>query len=129
IDELAGWPVLKVVEEINKRYQTQFDPQEFKDLKYKLFLDNYIDTTVPVDYVVDHLKAHVHQVKIGVVSGSSREAVERTLRVLGIEQLVEVIVCAGETLRGKPYPDPFLKAAGLLQVEPNYCLVFEDGAA
>jgi len=129
IDELAGWPVLNVIEEINKRYQANFDPQEFKALKYKLFLDKYIDQTLPVTYVVDHLKAHVQKVRIGVVSGSSREAVERTLRVLGIHQLVEVIVCAGETLRGKPYPDPFLKAAEQLGVMPEDCLVFEDGEA
>jgi len=129
IDELAGWPVLKVVEEINHRYKAGFNPQEFKDQKYQLFLDQYIDRTVPVQHVVDHLRAHAGKVKIGVVSGSSREAVARTLRVLGIDQLVEVMVCAGETPQGKPYADPFLKAAGLLGVAPADCLVFEDGEA
>ncbi len=34
-----------------------------------------------------------------------------------------------ETERGKPYPDPFLKAAKLLSVLPSECLVFEDGEA
>lgn len=129
IDELAGWPILNVIEEINKRYRTNFDPQEFKELKYKLFLDKYIDDTLPVEFVVDHLKAHAKTVRIGVVSGSSRKAVERTLQVLRIDHLIEVIVCAGETLRGKPYPDPFLKAAELLGVPPKDCLVLEDGAA
>jgi beta-phosphoglucomutase-like phosphatase (HAD superfamily) len=61
--------------------------------------------------VVNHLKAHAQKVRIGAVSGSGRVAVERTLKVLGIHHLVEIIVCAGETPRGKPYPDPFLKAA------------------
>jgi len=129
IDELAGWPVLKVVEEINKRYKAGFDPQEFKDSKYKLFLDHYIDHTLPIEHVVNHLKAHAGKVKIAVVSGSGREAVTRTLRVLGIDHLVEVMVCAGETLHGKPYPDPFLKAAEQLGVAPQDCLVFEDGEA
>jgi HAD superfamily hydrolase (TIGR01509 family) len=55
--------------------------------------------------------------------------VERTLQVLGIAHLVEVTVCAGETQRGKPYPDPFIKAAELLGVTPADCLVFEDGEA
>ena len=129
IDELAGWPVVKVIEEINKKYNTTFDPVEFKDLKYKLFLDEYIDHTLPVAHVVDHLKAHAGKVKIGVVSGSGRIAVEKTLNVLGIANLVEVMVCAGETEHGKPYPDPFLKAAELLDVAPDNCLVFEDGEA
>jgi HAD superfamily hydrolase (TIGR01509 family) len=129
IDELAGWPVLKVVEEINKRYHTDFDPREFKALKYKLFLEDYIERTLPMEHVVEHLKAHAGKARIGVVSGSGREAVEKTLRVLGIDHLVEVTVCAGETERGKPYPDPFLKAAELLGVTPADCLVFEDGEA
>ena len=55
--------------------------------------------------------------------------IEKTLEVLGIAHLVEVLVCAGETERGKPYPDPFLKAAKLLSVLPSECLDFEDGEA
>lgn len=129
IDELAGWPVIKVVEQINKRYNTTFDPQVFLDLKYKLFMEQYIEKTLPVAYVVEHLKRHAQSVKIGVVSGSGQIAVEKTLKVLRINDLVEVMVCAGETAKGKPYPDPFLKAAELLNVEPRECLVFEDGQA
>jgi HAD superfamily hydrolase (TIGR01509 family) len=127
VDELAGWPVENVVEEINKRYNSTFNPSEFAHKREQLFLEQYIDETQPVDYVVNHLKAHVGKVKIGVVSGSQRSAVERTLRVLGIFDLVEVIVCAGETPHGKPYPDPFLAAAEKLGVAPGHCLVFEDG--
>ena len=41
----------------------------------------------------------------------------------------EVMVCAGETERGKPYPDPFLAAAEQLGVDPARCMVFEDGDA
>ena len=129
IDELAGWPVIKVIDEINKRYNTTFDPQEFVDMKYKLFLNEYIEHTLPIVHVVEHLKNHVQKVKIGVVSGSGRVAVEKTLKVLGIFDLVEVMVCAGETAKGKPFPDPFLKAAHELHVKPEDCLVFEDGEA
>ena len=129
IDELAGWPAVKVIEEINRRYGTSFEPEEFKELKYKLFLEEYIDHTRPVEHVVAHLRAHAGRVRIGVVSGSRRESVEKTLNMLGINDLVEVMVCSGETLRGKPYPDPFLKAAELLGVAPEDCMVFEDGEA
>lgn len=124
--ELAGWPTVKVVEEINRRHHTNLDPEKFNELKYRLFLDEYIDLTQPVTTVVDHLKAHAGKVKIGVVSGGSREAVEKTLNILKIRELVEVIVCAGETLHGKPFPDPFLKAAAELGIAPEDCIVFED---
>lgn len=129
IDELAGWPVVEVIAEINKRYDTTFDPVEFTARKYELFYANYIDKTLPVQHVVDHLIAHAGQVRIGVVSGSRRQTVEKTLQVLGIFDLVEVLVCAGETEKGKPFADPFLRAAELLGVAPADCLVFEDGTA
>jgi len=127
VDELAGWPIADVVGAINKRYNTTFDPVAFSKRKDKLFFDEYVEQIQPIDYVVNHLKAHVGKLKIGVVSGGDRETVEKTLHVLGIFNLVEVIVCAGETPRGKPFPDPFLSAAEKLGVEPKDCLVFEDG--
>lgn len=129
VDELAGWPTIKVVEEINRRYGSGFNPVEFNDQKYKLFLEEYIDQTKPIDFVVEHLRGHAGKVKIGVVSGGSREAVERTLQVLGISDLIDVSVCAGETVFGKPFPDPFLTAASYLNVSPRDCLVLEDGLA
>ncbi|SEO08127.1 haloacid dehalogenase superfamily, subfamily IA, variant 3 with third motif having DD or ED [Mucilaginibacter gossypiicola] len=129
VDELAGLPVLRVVEEINRRYGTGFDPAVFSEQKYRLFLDEYIDRTLPVPHVVDHLKEHAGRVKIGVVSGSSRAAVERTLQVLGLSSFIDVCVCAGETAFGKPHPHPFLTAAAYLGVKPSECLVFEDGEA
>jgi HAD superfamily hydrolase (TIGR01509 family) len=127
IDELAGWPVPAVVTEINKRYGSNMDPEEFAEVRQKLYHDEYIAQITPVEHVVDHLKAHYGKVRIAVVSGGSREAVEKTLNILGIANLVETLVCAGETPHGKPSPDPFLAAAIKLGVEPKDCLVFEDG--
>ena len=127
IDELAGWPIIAVAEEIKNRYGVNFDPAVFTQQKNTLYESSFINETKPIDFVVEHLKQHAGQVRIGVVSGGSRAAVSRTLRMLGISQLVEVLVCAGETPRGKPYADPFLSAARQLAVEPGRCLVFEDG--
>jgi len=129
IDEFAGLPIPRVVEEINKRYNTTLDPVTFAELKSELFHNEYIDRTEPIEFVVEHLKANAGKVKIGVVSGGSRRSIEKTLTVLDILQYVEVLVCAGETAHGKPYPDPFLAAAEKLGVKPEECVVFEDGDA
>lgn len=127
IDEFAGLPTVLVVQEINKRYGTNFEPTEFATTKSGVFFEDYIEKTLPIDFVVAHLKAHHGKVKIAVVSGGSRRTVTKTLTVLGIIDLVEVMVCAGETPNGKPFPDPFLRAAELLGVAPERCFVFEDG--
>ncbi len=127
VDELAGWPIANVVEEINKRYNTALEPAAFSARKAEIFATQYLEHVQPIDYVVEHLKANAGLVRIAVVSGGDRQAVARTLEVLGIRDLVEVLVCAGDTGRGKPFPDPFLRAAELLNVDPAKCLVFEDG--
>lgn len=41
----------------------------------------------------------------------------------------EVVVTASEITRGKPAPDPYLRAAELLGVDPGDCLVVEDAVA
>ena len=127
IDELAGWPILQVAQEIKKRYNAGFDPAVFTQQKNVLYESSFINETKPIEFVVEHLKAHAGKVRIGVVSGGSRAAVSKTLRLLGISSLVEILVCAGETPRGKPFADPFLLAAEQLAVEPSRCFVFEDG--
>jgi HAD superfamily hydrolase (TIGR01509 family) len=127
IDELAGWPIADVVKEINHRYHANMIPEDFKARKAQLYEDEYIDRIKPITYVVDHLKANAGKVRIGVVSGGDRLAIEKTLTILGISNLVEVLICAGDTPKGKPFPDPFLKAAALLGVAADQCLVFEDG--
>jgi HAD superfamily hydrolase (TIGR01509 family) len=127
IEELAGWPIANVVEEINSRYHATLVPADFKLRKAQIYETNYLASIQPIDYVVEHLKAHAGKVRIAVVSGGDTKAISRTLELLGIRDLVEVMVCAGDTERGKPFPDPFLRAAELLNVDPTKCLVFEDG--
>lgn len=129
IDELAGQPTNAVVAEISRRYQVALDTETFSSRKGSIFFDEYIEHTRPIPFVVDHLMQHAGKVRIGVVSGGRRLTVEKTLKLLGIDHLVETIVCAGETAQGKPFPDPFLKAAQELQVAPEDCMVFEDGEA
>lgn len=127
IDELAGWPTVLVAEEISKRYGISFDPVAFAEAKSARFIDHYLSSTQPISFVVEHLKQNSPHVGIAVVSGGRRSTVSKTLEVLDIGSYLDVIVCAGETPRGKPHPDPFLKAATLLGVEPSECVVFEDG--
>lgn len=127
IDELAGWPTVLVAEEIIKRYNVKFDTTNFAKQKSSVYVEEFIEQTMPIAFVVEHLKSHVGKIKIGVVSGGSRSTVTKTLGVIGVDKYLDVLVCAGETERGKPYPDPFLKAANILGVEPHECMVFEDG--
>ncbi|SEN91976.1 haloacid dehalogenase superfamily, subfamily IA, variant 3 with third motif having DD or ED/haloacid dehalogenase superfamily, subfamily IA, variant 1 with third motif having Dx(3-4)D or Dx(3-4)E [bacterium A37T11] len=127
IDELAGWPTVLIAKEINKRYHTSLDPAAFANEKSTIFIDQFMEKTQRIDFVVEHLLMHLQDKKIGVVSGGSRKTVTKTLATIGLNPYIKVLVCAGETERGKPFADPFLEAARQLGVEPSRCLVFEDG--
>lgn len=127
VDELAGYPISAVVEEINKRYHTDLDPKKFEEEKSDLFYKEYVPQTKPMEFVVRHLKESAGKYKIAVVSGGSRKMIQGTLEVLGIASLIDVMVCSEDYENGKPSPEPFLIAAEKLAIEPKFCIVFEDG--
>jgi beta-phosphoglucomutase-like phosphatase (HAD superfamily) len=61
-----------------------------------------------------------------IATSSSRTSVERHLTSHGLMDRFGQIVCRGDYEHGKPAPDPFLKAAERLGVEPRLCLALED---
>lgn len=65
--------------------------------------------------------------KLAVVSSSARSEVEPPLERAGILPLFQALVCGEGTSHLKPAPDPYLRAAELLQARRP--LVVEDSAA
>jgi HAD superfamily hydrolase (TIGR01509 family) len=61
-----------------------------------------------------------------IATSSSRRTVERHLTAHNLTERFDAIVGHGDYERGKPAPDPFLKAAERLGVEPRLCLALED---
>ena len=64
----------------------------------------------------------------GVVTSGSRYLATARLR-LGRLPVPEVLVTADDVAYGKPHPEPYLKGAELLGVNPADCLVIEDAPA
>ena len=63
--------------------------------------------------------------KQGLVSASPRPIVDGVLSGMN-EKYFDVTVAAGDIERTKPFPDPYLHAAKLLDVDIAECLIFED---
>jgi HAD superfamily hydrolase (TIGR01509 family) len=68
---------------------------------------------------------HESGIKQGLVSASPRPIVDGVLRGM-LEKYFDVNVAAGDIERTKPFPDPYLHAAKLLDVDISQCLIFED---
>lgn len=59
-----------------------------------------------------------------LVTSSQRQIMSAALAVTGLR--FPVTVCAEDVRRGKPDPEPYLRAASLLGAEPEGCVVLED---
>jgi HAD superfamily hydrolase (TIGR01509 family) len=62
---------------------------------------------------------------MALVTNTARPLTERALNSIG-RQYFSVSVCGDEVAHGKPAPDPYLRAADLLGVDPAQCLAVED---
>ena len=67
--------------------------------------------------------AGMHQ---AIVSNSSRMLLEANLRALGLEHPALVSVSANDVRHGKPNPEPYERAAWLLEVDARDVMVVED---
>lgn len=54
----------------------------------------------------------------GLVTSKNRQGALRGLRLVGLEALMDVLVCADEVTNPKPHPEPVEKAVGLLGADP-----------
>jgi beta-phosphoglucomutase len=73
----------------------------------------------------DFLTRH-RDVPMGVASNAEPANVEFILEQAGLIPFFRAIVDGHQVERPKPFPDVYLRAAGLLGVAPPDCIVFED---
>ena len=64
----------------------------------------------------------------GVVTSGRRNLATARLKLAGIP-IPRVMVTAGDVVDGKPHPEPYLKGAERLGINPAECLVIEDAPA
>ncbi|NMO05169.1 HAD family phosphatase [Gordonia sp. TBRC 11910] len=69
-----------------------------------------------------------HDVPLALVTNTVRELTDVALKTLGGHRFT-VTVCGDEVTAAKPAPEPYLRAAALLGVDPTNCVVIEDSPA
>ncbi len=71
-----------------------------------------------------HLRSR--NIPCGLATSNSRPLTDAALKSHGIDGFFHARVTGDEIKKGKPEPDVYLTAAGLIGVPPEKCLVFED---
>lgn len=118
----------EMLADIRKRFRLDFSINELLELKNKLLLEALSETNLqPVRGVRELILDLVsHNVLLAVASSSPKMFVETVLKKLGLQQYFKVVVSGEELEKSKPAPDIFIKAASLLNVRPDECVVIED---
>lgn len=70
--------------------------------------------------------AHGKGLRLGLVTATPRREVNKMLPD-SIKEFFDIMVCGGDTRRGKPYPDPYLKALRKLRLKADEVVVIENG--
>jgi beta-phosphoglucomutase family hydrolase len=120
-----GWIIAREIIKENK-LNGSVTVDEIIEEKLKVFYaqQQYVKAIEPVANIA---KKYHGKLPMAVGTGGHRQAVERTLEVTSLKQYFDIIVTANDVENFKPHPETFLKCAELMNVEPRYIEVFEDG--
>jgi beta-phosphoglucomutase-like phosphatase (HAD superfamily) len=81
----------------------------------------------PIEPVIALVQKYYGKIPMSVGTGGHREAVEKTLEIIGLRKYFDILVTANDVTKYKPHPETFLRCAELMNVAPAECEVFEDG--
>lgn len=118
---ILGWGGVK---------KTTSEVQELATLKNKWYVEMIDKMTAQeilpgVQSLLASLKSQGIKCALGSASKNAGLILERT----GLTSFFDVVVDGNSVSASKPNPEVFLKAAQLLQVAPQQCVVFEDALA
>ena len=121
----GGMPVAEIIATLNMRDGLTMPVEEVAKRKEALYFE-ILSELKAVPEVLEHIELSHGHIPFAVVSGSTRDSVTASLKILELLNKFETLVCAEDYKQSKPNPEPFLIAAKRLGVKPEDCLVFED---
>ena len=121
---LEGTNVFEIAKIISKKYDLNAQPEEIVRLKNEFYMKNHSFSFYPgVNELVD--KLYDKRIKMGIVSASPMEKLERTVPREFLKKF-SVVISGGDTSKGKPDPEPYLIAAKRVGVKSQECIVVEN---
>lgn len=122
---LGGTKTDRVAEIVRERANANFVVHDIVHHKENYFMER-LGKAAPIRPVMEVIEKWRGKIPMAVASGGFRRVIDEILRGLNLQDSFDAIITAEDVIHGKPDPEPFLKAAALLGVNPTKCLVFED---
>lgn len=129
-NKLRGVSRMDSLDIILSKSQTIYSKEEKKELaeRKNQIYRNLLEGMNPndLDPDVKRVLIDLQEKGIKIAIGSSSKNAKLILKRLGIEAQFDAISDGNDIERAKPDPEIFLKAAAMLGIEPEDCLVVED---
>ncbi|MEO9967885.1 MAG: beta-phosphoglucomutase family hydrolase [Reichenbachiella sp.] len=93
----------------------------------RTYVERHMDQVKLIRPVFDVVEKYHGVLPMAIGTGSNRKVVEDVFERFGLDDYFTHSVSATEVHQYKPHPETFLKCASLLGIQPNDCVVFEDG--
>jgi HAD superfamily hydrolase (TIGR01509 family) len=121
----TSWTANKAL--LRQHYGPGFPTEELETVWMEHF-HGLIETDLPLKPGALELLDVLDELELprAIATSSSRRTVQHHLDFHGLAKRFHQVVAHGDYTAGKPAPDPFLKAAERLGVEPGLCLALED---
>lgn len=113
---------------VHEAYGVAFPMEEFF-ARQEVVLREYVDNgrlvlktgVLPLLDLLDEFR-----IPRAIATSSSRYRTDHHLELVGLDKRFDATVTRDDVSAGKPNPEPYLKAAEKIGVEPKYCLALED---
>ncbi len=124
---VSGRVSKEVLEYLFKKPLSPEEVQQYTEEKEEIYRRIYRPYITPTKGLVEFLQAlKAKDVVIAVGTSAPASNIDFTLVTTGLKAYFDKIVDASFVKKGKPDPEIYLKAAELLQVLPQHCVVVED---
>ena len=109
-------------------YGEDFDYVTLRMKAREMFYNYIAENGVPIKKglfeILEYLKEN--GIKTAVATSTSSQTAMKVIRMAGVYEFFDEIVCGDTVKNSKPHPEIFLTAANRLSLNPSECVAFED---
>jgi len=121
---------LEIILEIGNIHLDENKKLEYATLKNNWYIE-YISKMTPSEILPGCIRfiTELKKEKILIAIGSASKNTPMILERVGIQGMFDAIADGNNITKAKPDPEVFLKAAEMIGIRPEECVVFEDAVA
>lgn len=105
------------------------DVQAVIDERVRRYREAVADGSSVEEHTREAVRYAGERVPLAICSGAARAEIEPVVEAAGLAPCFRAVVTSDDVAHGKPDPEGYVRALGLLGVEPADALVFEDTEA